>query len=263
VRPVGDVLLDPFAFTGQAWDAYRPAFTAYVTVPLLLACAGGAVAASRTRPRSTALLVVWILVPFAVALTFGTLSFPRHVMYLLPPMIVLMAFALERLAAAALAAWPRRTALAACAVGVAVTLGPAVVADARFLGDPRGARYPGPDDLQFVRGTQAGAPWPGVAGHLERRGRGPRVDVVLFRSYPDVVRFLLDPEGRFRLIDTRSPDAARAQFLIRDESDFVFPDDPGPALVRGRFREAARFERPRGGAVVQVYENSATAVPAR
>ena len=41
VRPLDQVLSDPFRFTGQAWDAYRPALLSYVTLPLLaLALAG-------------------------------------------------------------------------------------------------------------------------------------------------------------------------------------------------------------------------------
>jgi 4-amino-4-deoxy-L-arabinose transferase-like glycosyltransferase len=258
VRPLGDVLRDPFAFTAQAWSAYRPALLSYVTVPLLVATAAGGALAWRTRPRLTAVLVLWIAVPFAVALTFGTLSFPRHVMYLLPPMLVLMAYALVRGARAAFGAWPRRTALAACAAGAAVALGPALAFDARVLAHPDRARYPGPDDLQYVRGTQAGGPWPAVANEIERRAIGPRVDVVLHRSYADVLRFLLHPEGRFRLIDTRRPEAWKAQLLVRDESAFVFPDDPGPGLTAVHFREVARFPRPRGGAVVRLYENRAT-----
>jgi 4-amino-4-deoxy-L-arabinose transferase-like glycosyltransferase len=253
VRPIGDVLRDPFAFTGQAWDAYRPALLSYVTPPLLLATLVGAVLGWRTSRRFTALLVLWIVVPFVVALTFGTLSFARHVMFVLPPMIALIAFALVRLTRAAFAAWSPRTAAAACAVGAAAVLGPALVTDVRLLAQPDRARYPGPDDLQYVRGTQAGAIWPDVVKELQRRASAPEVDVVAYLSHADVIRFLA-PE-RFRFIPTTDPGAAEAQFVMRDESDFFVGGDREARLLRERFRLVARFPRPRDGAVVRLYEN--------
>jgi Dolichyl-phosphate-mannose-protein mannosyltransferase len=57
VRPIGDVLSDPFGVLGQTWDAYHPAFTGYITIPLLAVALAGAVLGLRSQPRLTALLL--------------------------------------------------------------------------------------------------------------------------------------------------------------------------------------------------------------
>jgi 4-amino-4-deoxy-L-arabinose transferase-like glycosyltransferase len=254
-RPLGDVLADPFRFAAQAWSAYRPALIGYVTAPLLVAAAAGAVLLWRARPRAAVLLLVWIAVLFAVALTFSTLSFPRHVMYVLPPMIVLMAVALVRLGDVALAASSARAATVAFVSAAVVLLGPALVFDVRVLAHPDRAHYPGPDDLQYVRGSQAGAPWPTVVGAIHRRARGRHVVIVVYRSYEGVIRWLLRPEPRYEIVSTGNGAAPSAQFLIRDESNFFYPNDRGLKLIRRHFRLIGRFERPRGGAVMRLYEN--------
>jgi 4-amino-4-deoxy-L-arabinose transferase-like glycosyltransferase len=257
VRPLSQVLKDPFEFTGQAWSAYRPAFLDYVTIPLLVAALLGVVLGWRSERRLTALLVAWIVVPFGVALTFGTLSFPRHVMYVVPPILVFGALTLVRAAEVVVRAVPGWPGKLACGLGIAVILGPALVADARVLAHPDTAHYAGPDDVQYVTGTQAGRPWPDVRDLIRRRATGQRVDIVLYRSYPDVLRWLLPNDSRYRFLQTSSPLARDAQFLVRDESNFVFPNDPGEAVIRqGGFSLIGRFPRPRGGAAVRLYERA-------
>ncbi len=57
---------------------YRPAFTEYVTYPLLVAAAAGAalgLARSGER-RRTVLLLTWIAAPFAIAVLFTSFPFP-------------------------------------------------------------------------------------------------------------------------------------------------------------------------------------------
>jgi 4-amino-4-deoxy-L-arabinose transferase-like glycosyltransferase len=258
VRPIGQVLDDPFRFTGQAWSAYRPGLLQYVTIPLLAAAAAGAGLAWRPRPRLTVVLLAWIVVPFIVALTFGTLSFPRHVMYLMPPTLVFIAFALVWAVEAVRRALPGGWAVAACAAGAAVLLGPALATDTRVLAHPSTAHYPGPDDQQYVTGTQAGSPWPGVRDAIARRASGPTVPIGLYRSYPDVLRWLMPDDRRYVFFPTISPLAPGARFIVVDESNFVFPEDPGGSLIEnGRFRLVGRFPRPRGGAVVKLYEQPA------
>ena len=147
----------------------------------------------RSRPRLTIVLLAWVVLPFVVALTFGTLSFPRHVMYVMPPLLVLMGLALVEGFKRVQRETRTRIARPLYAVGVLLLLTPALIADARFIDDPVAAEYPGPDDEQYVRDTQAGKPWPDVADSIERRATGSRVIVVTDRAYPDVIRWLLDP----------------------------------------------------------------------
>ena len=250
VRPLGDVLGDPFGELGRTWDAYRPAFGGYVTIPLIGAALAGAVLGLRRQPRLTALLLAWILLPLAVSMLFSTLPYPRHVMYVLPAAIALMAYAIVE------GVWWARTALAprsaalVSAVAVAALLTPALLLDARVLANPDTARYPGTDDLQYVTGTGGGGIWPAVADDIRERAEGPRVPILTTRSYSQVLEMLLGPDPRYVFVPGNSPLAERAQFSLDDE-DIPFYDPDAVRVVRdGNFAEIGRYERPRGGSVL-------------
>jgi 4-amino-4-deoxy-L-arabinose transferase-like glycosyltransferase len=255
VRTFDDVLAHPFAELGRSWAVYRPALTGYVTIPLLAVAVAGAVLGLRRRLRLTALLVAWIAVPFATSLLFSALPYPRHIMYLMPPIVVLAAYALvegARLVRSVMA--PRRATAAAAAV-VGLVLAPGLLLDARVLADPGSARYPGLDDVQYVTGTGAGSVWPDVADTIRRRGRGRRVVLLTSRSYSQVLEMLLGPDRRYVFVSGRSPLADRAQFDLDDDIPFYDPD-AGEAVRRGRFVPVGRFARPRGGATLTLSERT-------
>ncbi len=254
VRPLDQVLEDPFRFTDQAWLAYKTGLRGYLTIPLGAAAAIGFGFGWRFNPRLTALLAAWIALPLAVALTFGTLPFPRHVMYIVPPTLVFASFGLVRAGQAVARAMRPRQAALVCSLGAVAFLAQAVVRDARLLAHPDTALYPGPDDAQYVTGTQAGSQWPKVRDAIRERARGNPVEIVMYRSYPDVLRWLLPGEPTFVILPSDSTRADRAQFLVADESNFIVPDTAGEALLRRRFRSIGRFPRPRGGAVITLYQ---------
>jgi hypothetical protein len=69
-----------------------------------------------------------------------------------------------------------------------------------------------------------------------------------------VLEFLVD-DRRLRFVDSSSPRAARARFVVQDV--FAFPDPRGEALLRdGGFREVGTFTRPRGGGAVRLFERT-------
>lgn len=250
VRPLGDVLSDPFAELGATWEAYRPAFTGYISIPLIGAALAGAVLGLRRRPRLTLLLLAWILLPLAISMLFSTLPYPRHVMYLVPPAIVLMAYAIvEGIRWTRTVTAPRTAGLVSTAA-VAALLAPALLLDARVLAHPDTARYPGTDDLQYVTGTGGGSVWPAVAGTIRDRAKGPQVPILTTRSYSQVLEMLLGPDPRYVFVPGRSPLAARAQFSL-DDNEIPFFDPEAARIVRkGDFVEIGRYQRPRGGAVL-------------
>jgi 4-amino-4-deoxy-L-arabinose transferase-like glycosyltransferase len=252
VRTLGAVLADPFAELGKSWSVYRPALSGYLTIPLVAAAIAGAVLGVRSRPRMTAVLVAWIAVPLGVSLLFTTLPYPRHVMYVVPPAVVLMAYALVEGTRWLQTAFVRGSTVASV-VAVGGLLAPALLFDARVLARPGTASYPGVDDLQYVTGTGGGSVWPGVAEKIRQRGKGRRVVVVTPRAYAQVVEMLLGPDPRFVFVSGRSPLARRAQFSIEDEIPFFDPEAAAVAK-EGKFVPIARFKRPGGGAEVTLYE---------
>ncbi len=210
VRSLSEVWSDPFDI-GDTWSAYHPAFTGYVTIPLLAAAAAGAVLAIRRDPPLGVLLLIWVLFPFAISMLFSTAPFPRHVMYLLPPVVVLMAYGITEGVRAILRALPGPRGVALAALGVTLLLAPALRLDARVLAHPDTARYPGLDDLQYVTGT-------GGRHRVAPHGADDRAPGAGRPRDPD------RPAG----LHPGAGDAARAEPALRVRLGQVAAGPPGP-----------------------------------
>jgi hypothetical protein len=256
VRSLHDALAQPGVWWDTSWPIFRPALGGYVTIPLLAAAAAGAALGLRRQPRLTAVLLAWIALPFTAAALFTTLPFPRHIMYLLPPAIVLMAYALVEGARFAQRALPAPYAAIATAAATALLLLPALRLDARVLAHPASAKYPSRDDWQYVTGDGGGAVWPAVADAIRRRGTGPQVVILHPTSHIGILRFLLGTHSRYAFVWHSSPLAPRAQLAVFDQSPF---GDVLALRLTGRlhFVPVQRFSRPRGGAVVTLFQRPA------
>lgn len=255
VRTLSAVVADPFASWSTAWSVFRPALVGYVTVPLLLAAAGGAVVALRRWLAPAVVLLAWVLLPLLVSLTFTAFPFPRHVMYLMPPIIVFAAYGLV-----CVSRWTvLRVAPAALARPAAVAiplllLAPALIFDARVLDHPATAHYPGPDEQQYVTGTQAGSAWPALADAIRRFAAGRRVVILHPTADTNVTQFILGWDNpRYQFVPGYSPLARHAQLAVTDEIPFI---DPAALyyMNRGRASLVGRFRRANGGPAVNLYE---------
>jgi hypothetical protein len=243
-RSVTSVLEDPFGVVGQNWATYWPAVLGYVTAPLLAAALAGAVLAWRERPNPTAVLLAWIVVPFAVGMLFQLRPFPRHAMPLIPPVVVLSAYALVRAARLAEHRLAPRVAAVVCTAGAAVVLTPAVLLDVRVLAHPATARYPGLDYWQYVYGWPAGGPWRGAADLIRRQAAGRRVVILAPGSY-SILQQSLRPSGNYVLVDPGSPLAAQARLAVFETTSFpVHPRGFRAEVARRGFVVIGRFSRP-------------------
>jgi 4-amino-4-deoxy-L-arabinose transferase-like glycosyltransferase len=261
VRSLGAVLHHPFATTGHALRVFAPAITGYITLPLIALAVVGAVLLARERLRLTAALVAWVLAPALAALTFTLVPYPRHLMYVLPPALVLMGVTLARLAEQLEVRLAQPHAVAAAGALTGLLLLPGLVLDARALAHPATARYPGLDDLQYVTGVPAGGAWPPLVRAIRHRARGERVVVLVAQADPNIVRFLLSadpaaPAGRFRVVLPDQPGALRAQFAIVDQLPFGNPRALA-LIAREHMVVAGRFARPRRGPVTTLYQRRA------
>ena len=260
VRTLSQVLSDPFKEVGTSWHIYRPALTGYLSLPLLVVAVGGAVAGFRRQWRLTTVIAGWVVVPFTVSLLFSSLPYPRHVMYIVPPIVVLMAYGLVEGVRWVRSVAAPRVATAACAVAIALLLLPALLLDGRVLAHPASARYPGADDLQYVTGTGAGSIWPAVARSLKAHARGHTVYVLNTRAYSQVLEFLLDHDHDYRFVTGASRFASQAQFSLDDQIPFYDPNS-ARVLRNGQFAAIGRFRRPRGGATLTVLQSRHAALP--
>lgn len=256
VRSWSDAFGHPLSWWRLAWPVYRAALSGYVGVPLLCAAAVGGALMWRADRRMTLLLSGWVAIPFLAAVLFPVSPYPRHVMYLMPPILVLAAYALVRggrwIAGILGTGW--KSAAAAIVLPLLVVVA-SVGLNASVLRDPVTATYPGRDDVQYVTGVQAGAPWPAVSDLLRRRAIGSRVIIATDRADADIVQLLLGVSPRYVFVLGSSSLAQRAQFVLQDE--LPFPDPAGGRLIAtGGFHLLKRLPRPRGGAVVQLYQRA-------
>jgi 4-amino-4-deoxy-L-arabinose transferase-like glycosyltransferase len=253
VRSLSAVLANPFAGWSQSWSIYRPALESYVTFPLIAAAVVGAMVGLKRRPQLTAVLLTWLVVPFLVALLFTESPFPRNVMYVMPPAIVLMAYAFAEGGRWALRMLPHNSAAVAVAATAIALLLPALRFDARVLAHPATTRYPSLDDWQYVTGVPAGSPWPSLADAIHRFAAGQRVVVAtpVSVSYenrfdPAITELLLDNNPRYVFVESSSPLAREAKLAVTDSARPLGEDiqslrvisQQSPVLI-------AQFARPR------------------
>jgi 4-amino-4-deoxy-L-arabinose transferase-like glycosyltransferase len=250
-RKLGDVVGDPFGSWDKAIHAYGPAFLEYITVPLLVAAGAGALIGLRRNQRMTLLLLGWIAIPLLISLTFAALPYPRHVLYLLPPFLVLMAYAAVEGARFARERLSARAAVAAIAAVGALALAQALVLDARLLAHPDTGPYPGLDQTQYVR--LGGHPWEPIADLVKKSAKGDQVVILTLASRPDTLEMVLGPSDRYVFVTGKDPLAARAQFAIFDHTNPFVDVQAKGILDQSALREVATFGRPDGGAGVTVY----------
>jgi hypothetical protein len=254
VRSWSDVLDDPFGSFGSTWDVFGPSLTGYFTWPLLAAALAGAVLGLRRRPRLTLVLLAWFAAPLLGSLLFSEVAYPRHLLPLAPPLIVLIAYALVEAAAWARRALPPRIAVPAVVAGVLALWAPAFAFDVRVLDHPATAEYPSTDDWQFVTGAPAGSQWPAVADAIRRFAAGGRVVVISPTADPTITRLLLDDDSRYVFVGGGSPLASRARLALTESKPFTLDAKAVQAMAQGRPRVIERFQRPRGGDAVELSE---------
>jgi 4-amino-4-deoxy-L-arabinose transferase-like glycosyltransferase len=254
VRSLDDVLSDPFGSVDATWDVFGPAFTGYVTVPLLAVAVVGAAIGLRRKPRLTALLLAWFALPLTASLLFATAAYPRHLIPLVAPLLVLVAYGFVEGAAWARRTLPPRAAVPVIVAGVLLLWLPAFRLDARVLDRPATAKYPGRDDWQYVTGAPAGSQWPAVADAIRRFAAGKRVVVLSPTLDPSVTRLLLDDDSRYVFVGGDSPLAPQARLALTEEKPFILDVKALEVMQQGQPRVIARFHRPRGGDVIELSE---------
>jgi 4-amino-4-deoxy-L-arabinose transferase-like glycosyltransferase len=256
VRSVKDVLTDPFGSWGIAWSAYRPAFFQYVSIPLLVAAAAGTVLAWRRDRGLTLVLLTWTVVPLLISLSFTTLPFPRHVLYVVPPALALMALALVEGADWITGRVRGRAGPALVAVAALLVLLPALRLDWRLLAHPDTAKYPGLDQ-KYVSGTAGGAPWPVFVDEIRKRAAPTgEVRIVDAGNNATVVRLQLGLDSRYVFVKRTPQDVARADFAITDDLPEPFINHQLIDQIGREYELVKEFPRPRGGAVARLYQRS-------
>jgi hypothetical protein len=253
VRSIRSLIEDPFWSFPRAWDAYRPALTSYITLPVFGLSIAGAVLLWRRNWRLALLLIIWVVAPLFVSFLLTVLPFPRHVMYLMPPLLVFAGIAVVSAARwCAERIGTPRTAVALTAAG-ALIMAPALALDGRVLADPATVDYPGLDEWQYVTGTGGGVPWPKVVDEMRRRAGQRPVVVITPTTDGNVIRLMLRNDSRFAIVKGKDPRAPTADFAVTDANPL--PDFEALAILRkGPYEVIGSYQRPHGGKTVRLYE---------
>jgi 4-amino-4-deoxy-L-arabinose transferase-like glycosyltransferase len=238
-RTPSDALARPWHWLWVNGPDFASAYVRYTTLTLFVAaCAGLALAWRRDRGFAL-LLALWVLVPFGISSLEALIAYPRYVVDAAPPLLPLAAVGLLGIVERARTA--RRLQLGLVVAGLLVV--PALVADARFVADAARTTYPGLDDTQFATGWAAGNAWVALEDELARR----RPDGVLVGDY-GLSSPLPDLDGRgVVLADGPSDDADKAPYVVDNGAA-----PPPPAV--GELREVWRYDRPRHGTPLVLYE---------
>ena len=254
VRSVKEGLADPIKWWNVSWPLYRPALVGYVTLPLLGAAVAGAALALRRRPRIALVLLVWIVVPFGAAVLLPLSPYPRHILYIAPPIVALAAYGFASGAEWLLRRVPGPRGAALAGAGLLLLFTPALIRDARVLAHPATTKYPGGDDTQYVTGPVAGSPWKPVARELRRRAGDRTVLVATDGAVFEILQELLGYDRHIWFhLGVRGARARKATFVLADE--LPFRDVYAAQFIReGGFRPVFVYRRPRGGATVTLYE---------
>jgi len=250
-RSLGQTLTDPFnAVPRHAVSVFGPALVGYVTVPLIALSLIGAVLSMRDCPRLTGVLLMWVAIPAGVAVMFIIGPYPRHVMYVLPPAVVLMAYAAVRAVQWLSSARSGRSRVAIGTIAAALILAPSAVFDVRVLANSSSFHYPSSDYFQYVTGQPAGGRWPAVAETIRRRAAPGPVIIVMPRAERYVLALLLSSDARYRIVPGSSPLADRAQFAVYETGNPFLDVAANAIVVRDHFVTVGRYQRPDRGAVI-------------
>jgi hypothetical protein len=228
---------------------FGEALVGYFTLPLLVLCVVGFVAALRRRPRPALVVAVWALVPLAGPVLLADFPHARYLLTAAPPLVAFAGIGLVVLVDAVRERY--RTTGRAGVLAAAATLlllFPALVVDARVLSAPATATYPALDDEEYATSWAGGAPWPPLADELRRRTTGRPALVALGEHHPLAVQLLLLDTPRVTVVRLDDPRAAAARFAVQNDEPLP---PPRGALRR---RPVWSYERPRGGDTAVLYE---------
>ena len=267
-EPLSDALAHLPRHLGGALSDFGGVTAAYATLPLLVLAGYGLLRCVRARPDVAAVLGLWALAPFGLAVAAARFPYPRYILPVFPVLAVLAGVGLAGLWAWLGGLTDRRWLAPLMTIAAFV---PALAFDARVVAHPDRARYPGQDDYQYVSGFAAGTAWPQLARALRERARERPERVVavawggrgvgpiglaaelgrpsLREGTVNAGYFDAQADRRvFRFVPYR--EAPDAPFVVAQDVNV----DPVPAAVRRDYRPVAVVTRPHGGSAVALLE---------
>lgn len=137
----GEWIRHPFKFVFGNMRGLFDWAVHYLTWPIFAAAMAGAIMSVRNRWKESVLLLVWWLAPFFALAMFGRVLYPRFILFMMMPLLILAAYALS--------SFMRKKNLAAYAL-IAFTLFLSLWTDYFILMNPKYAPIPFSDKSQLI-----------------------------------------------------------------------------------------------------------------
>jgi hypothetical protein len=140
----------------------------YLTAPLfVLALVPGLMV--KHKPQEKALLYIWWLVPFVGLALFAKILYPRFILFMTMPLLILMAYAVN--------AWFAKGNWRAAGIGLCLFLLPALYMDAYIVADPLHAPIPVSDRGQLIDDWPSGGGVKDVLDYVRQQAVNGKVTV--------------------------------------------------------------------------------------
>ncbi len=231
VYPISEWLLHPFRFLEGNLRGMFDWLWRYISVPMVVAVLWAVFGRNITRERL--LLFLWWVLPFFLLAMFGKVLYPRYILFMVMPLLVLTAMSAD---------WIMKHVKRpfVTAFLFALLIIPSVNASMHLLVDPSTAPIPGADLGQYVNDWPAGGGVKEVAAFLSKKAATEKIAVYTegtFGLLPYAIElYLVDhPNVKLKGIWPLSPtppqevldDAfIRPTFLILNQSQIAPPGWP-------------------------------------
>lgn len=165
VFPIAEWVLQPFRFLEGNLRGMFDWTLGYLSVPIVVSLVGGGIAWRMTKERL--LLLLWWFLPFVALAAFGKVLYPRFVLFMTMPLLVVAASNIDKLFDAV----KQKTVIAGILLLVII---PGINAGVRFILNPATAPIPWSDSSQYINDWPAGWGIAEVKDYLSKEAdRGP------------------------------------------------------------------------------------------
>jgi len=178
VYPISEWMTHPFAYLWSNSTALFDWLMRYVGLPILL-FALGSILITKTYWKEKILFLIWFLAPFAALALFGRTIYPRYILFMSLPLLVLASYSATQLVKRARNIYGK--------VGIIFGLGIfSVVAFVMILKDPVHSLMPRSDVAQLISG------WPS--------GKGVNESISFFKEQALHEKIFIGTGGTFGLL---------------------------------------------------------------
>lgn len=184
VYPFNEWIKHPFEFVSGHFNALVDWLFAYVSIPVFLLFLFSFLP-EKTLIRRKALFLVWFLVPFVALGIFGKQIYPRHILFMTTPLIILAAYALNFI-------YENIKSKAIVSVVFVLSLGFFIYADYFIITDIARAPIAKPDLGQYINSWPAGGGVPEMVRFFDEQSKNGKIYVITQGTFGSLPTYAME-----------------------------------------------------------------------